>query len=373
MSVHQLKDGRWIVQYRDKSKKSGYSRKYFGRGLEGEKQARSRNDELNLGSYTPRTPRASSQKFEDLATEYMAAKLGTMEKTSMDALLYKLDGVILPEIGHFQAVKISPRRMDKYIAKRLKQNVTVWTGHQKNRKRKILLDENGDPRKITRSTVHREISDILAILNWAVKREYIKSNPLANYEKPKRDDAIIEPPTLNEIRDLIIHSADHLCRCLLISFYTGLRPGEKELLSLKWTAVDLEAETILVRSSRKGGPRSRLVPIHPAFLKMMTKWKVEDKDKKIPEIITYRGRPVQRIKTAFNAAKKRAGITRRLRIYDFRHSFATTVLGEEGDLKSASEIMGHSRTETTMKIYQHTNTKLHRKTINKLPELTLPD
>ena len=373
MSVHQLKDGRWIVQYRDKSKKSGYSRKYFGRGLEGEKQARSRNDELDLGSYTRRTPRASSPKFEDLANEYITAKLGTMEATSMDALFYKLNGVILPEIGHLQAGKLSPGRMDKYVAKRLQQNVTVWTGHQKNRKRKILLDENGAQRKITRSTVHREISDIIAILNWGVKREYIKSNPLANYEKPKRDDEIIDPPTLNEIQDLIKHSADHLRRCLLISFYTGLRPGEKELLSLKWTSVDLEAKTILVRSSRKGGPRSRLVPIHPAFLKMLKRWKKQDKDKKAPEIVTYSGRPVQRIKTAFNAAKKRAGITRRLRIYDFRHAFASTVLGESGDLKSASEIMGHSRIETTMQIYQHTNTKLHRKTINKLPELTLPD
>jgi len=100
---------------------------------------------------------------------------------------------------------------------------------------------------------------------------------------------------------------------------------------------------------------------------------IQDKDKINSGFITYRDRPVKRIKKAFNAAKKRAGINRRLRIYDFRHSFATTVLGEEGDLKSASEIMGHSRTETTMQIYQHTNTKLHRKTINKLPEINLPD
>jgi len=101
--------------------------------------------------------------------------------------------------------------------------------------------------------------------------------------------------------------------------------------------------------------------------------RIQVKDKNILEIITYQGRPVKRIKKVFNAAKKRAGINRRLRIYDFRHCFATTVLGEEGDLKSASEIIGHSRTETTMQIYQHTNTKLHRKTINKLPELNLPE
>jgi len=67
------------------------------------------------------------------------------------------------------------------------------------------------------------------------------------------------------------------------------------------------------------------VPIHPTPLKFFKKRRLEDKDKKAREIITYRGRPVQRIKKAFYAAKKRTGINSRLRIYDFRHSLATTV------------------------------------------------
>ena len=95
MSVHQLKDGRWNVQYRDKSKKSGYTREYFGRGLEAEKKARARNDELDLGSYTPRTQPEQSPTFEDLVDNYMVAKSGSMEKISVQALKYKLEGIIL--------------------------------------------------------------------------------------------------------------------------------------------------------------------------------------------------------------------------------------------------------------------------------------
>ncbi len=45
---------------------------------------------------------------------------------------------------------------------------------------------------------------------------------------------------------------------------------------------------------------------------------IQDKDKKTPEIITYRGQPVKCIKKAFYAAKKRAGITRRLRDLRFQ-------------------------------------------------------
>lgn len=371
MSVHQLKDGRWYVEYRDKSKKSGRAREYFGRGLEAEKQARERNESLSLRPYTPSTPSEGANTLNDLAESYIQAKIGSMQKTSLDALNYKLQSIILPELGHRSALRITDSVMDRYVAKRLNTDLTVWAGPKT--KKKIVLDKNGMPKKISRSTVHRELTDIIAILNWSVKRKYIKVNPLAGYEKPKKDNAVIEPPTMAEIQALLQHSAAHLRRCLVISFYTGLRPGQTELLSLKWNAVDLRAKTILIRSSRKGGPISRTVPIHTAFLKLLKKWKKEDKDKTAEEIITYKGQPVQRIKKAFYAAKKRAGITRRLRAYDFRHAFATMLLSEAGDLKSTSEILGHSRIQTTMDIYQHTNSKMHRKTINKLPALTVPD
>ena len=51
MSVHQLKDKRWIVQHKDKD--SGkLKREYFGRGPEGEKAAFERNGQLNLRQYS---------------------------------------------------------------------------------------------------------------------------------------------------------------------------------------------------------------------------------------------------------------------------------------------------------------------------------
>jgi len=68
MSVHQLKDGRWIVQYRDKSKKSGYSREYFGRGLEGEKKARLRNKALSLNSYIRKNDSSKNQSMPNSKT-----------------------------------------------------------------------------------------------------------------------------------------------------------------------------------------------------------------------------------------------------------------------------------------------------------------
>lgn len=276
-----------------------------------------------------------------------------MQKSTEVMLWYKLKAVILPEIGNLPALRVTHYRMDQYVAKRL--------------------------RKVKKTTVHREISDIHAILNWAVRRRHIQTNPLAGYEKPKRDDEIIRPVTREEARRLLNKAPAHLVRALALSYYTGLRPGNAELFGLRWSDVDRCANTILVRSAKKNGPPFRVIPIHSDFIPILNKWYVQDGggDEEKAEIggpiITYRGKAVKSIKKSFETAKRKAGITRRLPPYAFRHAFATFILGKGGDLKSASEILGHSRPDTTVKVYQHTNPNLLRKTVNKLPTLPLPE
>lgn len=46
MSVHKLKDGRWIVQYRDQADRRKFKREYFGRGRSGYYEARQRQKQL---------------------------------------------------------------------------------------------------------------------------------------------------------------------------------------------------------------------------------------------------------------------------------------------------------------------------------------
>jgi len=89
------------------------------------------------------------------------------------------------------------------------------------------------------------------------------------------------------------------------------------------------------------------------------------------EIIQYRGKPVLSLKKSYAAAKRRAGITRRLPLYSFRHAFASTVLQYGANLKATSEILGHSRPDTTLRIYQHTHPEMHRAVTDLLPDLDL--
>lgn len=352
MSVHKLKDGRWACTWVDTSSKK-QKWKYFGRGLQAEANARAHDESLGLRSWKRRTPVAGSAFFSDLVNDYAKAKLGTNQQVTLDNFVIKMKGVILPELGHIQAIKITDRRVDQYVAKRLE--------------------------KVKRTTVHRELTDIQAVLNWAVKRKYLSYNPIRDYEKPKRDDEIIRPPSAAEIDALISHAADHLIRALILSFYTGIRPGKRELFSRCWHDVDWSAKTLFVVSAKKGGEiKYRNIPLHQEIFRELRTWHTADrnyaslKNRPMPErIIHYRGKPIESIKKAFWAAKKRAGITRRIRPYDFRHAFATAVLKQNSDLKSTSELLGHSRTDTTTRIYQHTDTEMHRAVIDSLPNITV--
>jgi integrase len=373
MSVSQLKDGRWIVYFRpgtlpDDPKRT---REYFGRGLEGERMARDRDDELHrlhLRAWTRRTPRSHSLRFEQLVQPYVDSKMGSMSSSTRDRFLQKMASVILPIIGPLRALNMTPDRMDRYVIERLTSPVMRYMGRGKFKK--IVDPQTGKPRMIKRSTIHREISDIKAVLSWAAnpKRRYIAKNPLDGYEMPQRDDEIILPPTKTEVNAMMANAPPHLVRALSVSYYTGLRPGAVELFSLRWSDIDWDGRAILIRSAKKGGPRMRLLPIHKDFLDQLRRWYEEDR-KPGGHIIHYRGRPIKRMHKAFQTAKKKAGISRRLRPYDFRHAFATTLLRQRSDLKGTSELLGHSRPDTTMRIYQHTDLELHRHIIGLLPAL----
>ncbi|EKD39845.1 MAG: hypothetical protein ACD_75C00278G0005 [uncultured bacterium] len=117
-------------------------------------------------------------------------------------------------------------------------------------------------RRSVNTTVHRELSDVRAILRWAVRRQLIPRNPIEGLEMPRRDDAQILPMGQGEIEAIIAHSPEHLRRAMLLSFFCGLRPGAVELLSIRYNQINWSAMSITIISARKGGLVRREIPIH---------------------------------------------------------------------------------------------------------------
>lgn len=354
MAFRKLPDGRWIVYYYEprpdgKRKKI---REYFNRGPEGEAAAKQRDAELGLRKTSPRKSR-SGPAFAELAMAYV--KFRGFNENSEKHVKIRLQANILPQLGHRPAVMLDDNDMDLYV---------------KRRRREGVKD----------STIRRELTDIKAIMNWAAKRRppIIPFNPVRDYKKPTEDDDIIMPPTDDEISALFdtfshIQNA-HVNRFVTLCCYLGARPGYKEILSIRWGQISWQGQSVRVLSAEKGGPRSRQVPIHDAFVATIKSWWNEDRKKhgeskaKNLTIVHYFGRPIKSIKKAWNNALTNAGIKRRIRPYDLRHRFVTLALEEGADIKALSEIVG-SRPETLQRHYQHVTREIHRQTINRLPVL----
>ncbi|MBW1683390.1 MAG: site-specific integrase, partial [Deltaproteobacteria bacterium] len=185
---------------------------------------------------------------------------------------------------------------------------------------------------------------------------------MSDYPLPRRDDDLIIPPTAAETQAILEHASPHLVRAILLSYYLGLRPGTVELLTLIWDQVLWDREAILILSAHKGGPEKRMVPIHPGLMSHLRAWHEQDEGE--GPIVHYHGRPIRSLKTAWRGALQRAGIKRRLRMYDLRHNFVTQALKRGADIKAVAEIAG-SRADTLMRFYQHVSTELRRQTVAK--------
>ncbi len=69
------------------------------------------------------------------------------------------------------------------------------------------------------------------------------------------------------------------------------------------------------------------------------------------------GRQLSRDKSSvfrpFKAAAKRAGLSKKLRLHDLRHTFASHYMMNGGDIFKLSRILGHSSVIVTEKVYAH--------------------
>lgn len=218
--------------------------------------------------------------------------------------------------------------------------------------------------------VHTQMSRLRTVIRWAHERGMIKLLPLmklsaANYARTV-------PPTPEETSRIIAVSPPHLVRVVIMGAALGLRVGGSELLALTWDKVDLVEGVVRVDTSRKNKMSPwREVPIREDILPLFQKWKEEDEENGLAHLVTYKGKPVASIKKSWATALKNAGITRNVRPYDLRHTFATQLLSAGTDVGTVAELLGHSSPQMLFKHYQHVLTEQKRRAVESLPSFNM--
>lgn len=158
----------------------------------------------------------------------------------------------------------------------------------------------------------------------------------------------------NEIQTLLQYCAPHVRPIVLTALYTGLRRGR--ILSLTWEQIDWENNQIIYMG-KDGQPHS--VPMVKPL---------RDELKQLPRcnqyVFTYHGHRIQDIKSAWKAAFIKSGLPYR-NFHTLRHTTATWLLRQTGNLKIVQTVLGHHNISVTTK-YAHLVNNESQEALNSL-------
>ena len=206
-----------------------------------------------------------------------------------------------------------------------------------------------------------------AILHHAARRGWC---PKPIIERPSTPPGRIRWLTIDEADSLIAACSDHLRPLVIFMLYTGARTGEA--LWLDWRDVDLTRAHVQFPKTKNGDARG--VPLHPRVVAALANLEGRNSGEvfRRPDGMPY-SRPRSaddtsagtRIKTAFKAACRRAGIED-FHPHDCRHTFATWHYQENRDLGGLMKLGGWKTMSMVMR-YAHVNVGELQHTINKLP------
>lgn len=187
-----------------------------------------------------------------------------------------------------------------------------------------------------------------------------------------------------QIEQAVIDSHDKRLLGILLCFYTGIRLGE--VCGLKWGDIDFEARSMVVtrtvsrvknfnETGQKttlsiGTPKSahsiRKIPLPVFLLDLAQTFRVDSSNENCFILSNTELPPDPRkYQKLFQLILKRSEVRNR-KFHAIRHTFATRALELGIDIKTLSEILGHSNVSITLNIYAHSMFEQKKKAIEKL-------
>jgi integrase len=222
------------------------------------------------------------------------------------------------------------------------------------------------------------VSIVMRPFNWAAKKRLIPANPFRGVEKTQGEPR--RPMTDAEFAAILRHatvwkkrrrnndryaSGRKVCpsdrkkrvrpsaaarfrQVLIFLRFTGCRPGEAA--RLEWHDIDLAGRVIVLRRHKtsKRTKKPRVIPLHPVVVKLLIFLRRLNQPGE-HVFLTSRKTPWHRVSLAqrLRRVRQAAGIAEDAKLYGLRHRFGTTAILRGVDLKTLSELMGHTTTRMT--------------------------
>lgn len=357
------KDSRWEAGFKKRADCSGMPIYMSAYGKTYKAAKEKKNNTLSIRESIPQN---ASVSFGDVQQLWATQNSIHLKASTQRKYKQLLNSHILPEFGNMRIDQISASIINTFLAKKMKAG---------------RLDGCGG---LSAAYVRSLMLVINSIMLFAASEKYcppLSSNIikpavtakevsiLSSQQREKLESAICKNPSPTEIG-------------IYIALYTGLRIGE--ICALSWNDIDLENGIITVRhtvsrinasedmaqksvwilDSPKTPSSLRIIPICSKLDELLKVYKKNATSRFVvsttdtfvsPRTFEYR----------FHASLKKHHI-QDIHFHALRHTFATRCVEKAVDVKSLSEILGHTSETITLKTYVHSSLELKRVQLEKI-------
>ena len=366
-NIYKRKDGRWEGRYiksysADNKAKYGY---VYGKTYSEVKE------KLICAKAIPSSNvsvnKIKSVSLNEVLTLWLQSVQRNVKEATYARYHHLVEAHIRAELGAYAIDRITPTVIENYI------NELLVHGR---------LDGKGglSPKTTTEIlTIIKTAIDYAQYLGYSISTIPSK----INIKKKENHIRVLSASEQQQLERVLLTDIDTIKFGVLLSLYTGIRLGE--LCALRWNCVDLKSGIIKVQQTMqriqntdpsekkrtkiiitdpKTQTSSRIIPLPAAILLIANSFQASPNS----FILTGSSERYIEPRTMQNHFKRiiqESGITD-VNYHALRHTFATRCVEVGFEIKTLSEILGHSTVNITLNRYVHSSFELKRQNMNKL-------
>ena len=248
-----------------------------------------------------------------------------------------------------------------------------------------------EPKGISKKTAKDVLSVIKTAMSYAKKESLVSGfnlNVVLPKEKPK-DMRVLSTDEQATLEKFLCDKMDESKLGIFLSLYTGLRVGE--ICALVWQDIYLEDRVLTVRrtmqrvqtfeaypsartkvtiTSPKSNFSVRTIPLPGCLVSKLQQFHPSGDCKDVYLLTGESERYVEprTLQNRFKTYLLKCGL-KKTNLHALRHTFATRCIALGFDIKSLSEILGHSNVNITLNRYVHPSFEMKRSNMDKLEAL----
>jgi integrase len=363
-NLRKIRDGKYRVDWRDD--RGNRYRKFFKTRTEADSHLTDVKKRIETGTFI--SPK-DIPTFEEVAREWFEGKKANAYRpATLEGWRVHLDNHLLREgdgIGLLKLNKIDVATVERFARARKQAGLAP-------------------------QTVNAILTTAAAVFNYAIRHKKTTMNPaeiaerlkvgeaeLVEGEGDERVDVEVSPDEVlapEELKRLLNAAEPGFNRTLLQTVaLTGIR--HDEALALMWEDVDLDGARLAVRRSlswakidKKEPTRAKFFPpktkagrrtldVPPELLHVLKVWKLACPKGELGLVFpTPEGKPAHRsnvIRHVLKPAIKAAEIGREIDMHGLRHTFASLMLAKGEPITRVANLLGHSNSGVTARVYAH--------------------